>query len=173
LLPRYKVGHLFIGSNDDADDGFASLISSLRKSGTEIHYPISGDRLDFADQCQLDFLPPVDAANNANDNSLGFLFNCFGTSMLSLGDLGSFGEENLVNNHQGRLAAEIFKVSHHGSSSSNSNKLLSEVHPALAIISVGEGNSYGHPSQETIERLYDSGARIWRTDLDGELNILF
>jgi competence protein ComEC len=65
------------------------------------------------------------------------------------------------------LAATVLKVAHHGSRRSSTEPFLERVRPALAVISVGARNSYGHPGAETLERLAAVGARVYRTDRDG------
>ena len=69
----------------------------------------------------------------------------------------------------GKLDAEILKVGHHGSSSSSSPAFLNKVNPEVAIICCGTGNSYGHPHQETLNKLQNIGAEIYRTDLNGNI----
>ncbi len=69
----------------------------------------------------------------------------------------------------GTLDAEILKVGHHGSSTSSATAFLNKVSPEIAIISVGVDNSYGHPADETIQRLQNSGAEVYRTDINGNI----
>lgn len=71
----------------------------------------------------------------------------------------------------GELASEILKVGHHGSTSSTSTAFLSKVKPEVAVICVGTGNTYGHPHQETLTKLKSAGAKIYRTDLNGNIVI--
>ena len=68
---------------------------------------------------------------------------------------------------------DILKVSHHGSRSSVDPRTLTELSPSVAVISVGEGNNYGHPADETTELLSASGAMVLRTDLCGAISIGF
>lgn len=70
---------------------------------------------------------------------------------------------------QGDISAQILKIGHHGSTSSTSPSFLTRVKPKTAIISVGSGNSYGHPATETIMKLQNIGAKIYRTDLNGSI----
>ena len=63
----------------------------------------------------------------------------------------------------------MLKVGHHGSSTSTSNAFLQAVSPAWAVISCGEGNSYGHPHEETLKKLEDAGVSVLRTDLLGDI----
>jgi len=65
------------------------------------------------------------------------------------------------------LAATVLKVAHHGSRSSSTTTFLRAVRPAVAVISVGARNPYGHPDAGVLARLADVGARIYRTDADG------
>jgi competence protein ComEC len=65
----------------------------------------------------------------------------------------------------------ILKVAHHGSRTSSSSKLLETWRPQIAIISCGRGNRFGHPAPEVLKRLQDIGARIFRTDTDGQITI--
>ena len=67
------------------------------------------------------------------------------------------------------LSADVLKVNHHGSETSNSYVFLREVMPTYAIISVGADNSYGHPSDEVLSRLEDAGAIVMRTDQMGTI----
>jgi competence protein ComEC len=61
----------------------------------------------------------------------------------------------------------VLKVAHHGSRTSTTPDFLARVRPRLALVSVGAGNTYGHPSPEVIARLRDSGAEVVRTDAEG------
>ena len=70
----------------------------------------------------------------------------------------------LFHYHREDLAANVLKVGHHGSSSSSSLRFLKVVSPALAVVSVGRNNEYGHPTAEVLLRLSLAGARILRTD---------
>jgi len=67
---------------------------------------------------------------------------------------------------------EVLKVAHHGSKYSTSESLLATTRPKLAVISVGANNRYGHPAPEILERLQAVGAKIRRTDLEGEIELV-
>jgi competence protein ComEC len=69
----------------------------------------------------------------------------------------------------GGLQASVLKVAHHGSRTSSTPELLAATRPAVAVISVGSRNPYGHPDATVLERLQSAGARLYRTDRDGAL----
>ena len=62
------------------------------------------------------------------------------------------------------LKADVLKIAHHGSAFSSTMEFLNNVQPKFAVISVGKGNTYGHPTEEVLERLRDIGALVLRTD---------
>lgn len=68
---------------------------------------------------------------------------------------------------------DVLKVGHHGSDTSSSDAFLRAITPSIAVISVGEGNSYGHPSPFVLGRLSAVGSRVSRTDRDGTIRVDF
>jgi competence protein ComEC len=68
------------------------------------------------------------------------------------------------------LRAEVLKVPHHGSRYT-AERFLRAVRPRVAMISVGAGNSYGHPSRQVVDELASSGTRVLRTDRDGDVAV--
>ena len=67
---------------------------------------------------------------------------------------------------------DVLKVGHHGSNTSSSKKFLEQIKPEVALISVGQGNTYGHPTQATLKRLSNIGAKIYRTDENGTILLI-
>lgn len=90
-------------------------------------------------------------------------------SLLFTGDINSGRDRYLRSVGE----CDVLKVAHHGSKYSSSLKFLQEVKPKLAVISVGGGNSYGHPHQETLQRLASVGSKVLRTDELGAIKLVF
>ena len=67
---------------------------------------------------------------------------------------------------------DVLKVGHHGSNTSSSKNFLEQIKPEVALISVGQGNTYGHPTQATLKRLSNIGAKIYRTDENGTILLI-
>ncbi len=92
------------------------------------------------------------------------------TSFLLTGDAEERAEEEMLARYKkGELDCDFFKAAHHGSSGSNTAAFLAAVSPDMVAVSCGEGNKYGHPHAEAMERFDEIGATTWRTDLDGDL----
>jgi hypothetical protein len=87
--------------------------------------------------------------------------------VLLSGDATSESEASMISDALMQLNSDVLKVGHHGSSTSTSSAFLAAVTPKDAVISVGAGNTYGHPTQETLDRLAAAGATLYRTDQDG------
>ena len=86
---------------------------------------------------------------------------------LLVGDAERAEEDWLLEQHRDELHADVLKVGHHGSSTSSSDAFLEAVHPDVALISVGAGNKYGHPSSDVLRALSRVGAEVIRTDQTG------
>ncbi|PYN59312.1 MAG: DNA internalization-related competence protein ComEC/Rec2 [Candidatus Rokuibacteriota bacterium] len=106
------------------------------------------------------------AGSRRNDDALVFRVDYGAVSFLLTSDIGAEVESRLIR-AQAPLAVTVLKVAHHGARTSSTPPFLEKVKPALAVISVGRRNPYGHPSPDTLARLAATGARIYRTDRDG------
>ena len=106
------------------------------------------------------------AGSRRNDDALVFRVDYGAVSFLLTSDISAEVESRLIR-AQAPLAVTVLKVAHHGARTSSTPPFLEKVKPALAVISVGRRNPYGHPSPDTLARLAATGARIYRTDRDG------
>lgn len=105
------------------------------------------------------------------------------TEFLLMGDAEKEVEEELIANYChpeldsgdsedcSQLSSDILKLGHHGSSSSSSEEFLEVVDPDLAVIQVGQGNSFGHPHNIILDRLRRQEIEVLRNDLDGRISI--
>ncbi|MBR4086948.1 MAG: MBL fold metallo-hydrolase, partial [Clostridia bacterium] len=115
---------------------------------------------------QIDVLSDGKDYSNANDASVVLKVSCGETSLLLTGDISQSVEADLVASEKD-LDVDILKVGHHGSATSSSAAFLDATSPKVAVISVGAGNSYGHPTQAALNRLSAVCANIYRTDRAG------
>ena len=113
----------------------------------------------------LQILTGQESWKNVNDYSVISRLDCGDIEFLFTGDAETPAELNL----KGDISAEILKVGHHGSKSSTSPGFLFRVNPEVAVISVGAGNTYGHPAAETLDKLQAAAVKIYRTDLNGNI----
>ncbi len=115
--------------------------------------------------------PPQERiGDDMNTNSIVLRISYGTVNLLYTGDATTAAEESMVGAGY-PLDAQVLKVGHHGSSGASSAAFLSRVNPEVAVISLGEGNDYGHPHRETLERLKTAGPRVYRTDTDGTIRV--
>ena len=111
-----------------------------------------------------------DIHNSGNESSLCVLFQSANCDILITGDRSAFGERLLM--HEYALPKlDVLVVGHHGAGNAASAELLETTDPNIAVISVGKNNTYGHPAQETLDRLLAAGCQIYRTDMNGTIII--
>lgn len=129
------------------------------------------DRSLHVDGVELSFLWPavdvLDAPADANDISVVLRVRYGAFTALLTGDAPASVEAALVARYGGSLRAQLLKAGHHGSFTSTSEGFLDAVRPALAVLSLGRRNEYGHPSPEVVDRLERRGVEVARTDEDG------
>ena len=106
--------------------------------------------------------------DNENDNSNIIYFKYNNYSFLFTGDISSNTEEDIISNYNINNI-DFLKVSHHGSNTSSCDKFIKSINPKYSLISVGKNNKYGHPDKIVLDTL--SNSKIYRTDLDGSINI--
>jgi len=120
---------------------------------------------------------PGAADGGDNDNSLVIAAEAFGRRLLLTGDIEAPAERALVRSAvysaEGALRCDVLKVAHHGSRTSTGKRFLDAAAPRIALISAGEHNPYGHPAVEVLDRLRARGVRVYRTDRDGMVVVVF
>jgi competence protein ComEC len=168
LHPAYYFDAAFAG---DADAYRESLLRA-RQAGAAWRRVHPGDSL-VVDGVLLQFLGPDSSwtagLSDPNLASTIVLVRMGNVRMLLVGDAERPEEDWLVAHYGDSLRADVLKVGHHGSSTSSSAPFLDEVRPRIALVSVGAGNSYGHPSAAVMATLAGRGAQVLRTDRLGTI----
>lgn len=144
-----------------------ALQHEKRASGCSYH-KADGQRISLAANVALTVLGPVGPMDSINNSSIVARLDFGQSSFLFMGDA-LYEAETALLDRGVRLAADVLKVSRHGSYTSTSVKFLDAVDPAFAVISAGADNPYGHPHDQTLVRLGRVGAAIHRTDQDGHV----
>ena len=176
VLQNFRVSRLLLG-RETAAPAFAKL----KRLAADLHIPVEHERRTASflwDGVQMDVLWPEIAQEEVaplakNNDSLVVRLQYHDRTILLPGDAEKQVEyEMLAENDPAFLHADVLKVAHHGSKNSTMPELLNVVAPQISIISAGEVNPYGHPSPELLQRLEESGTRIYRTDQDGAVRVL-
>ncbi len=141
---------------------FDAILRYAEAQGTLMIVPDEGDVFSFGD-AEVTILHCWPDAWDPNNMSIVLRIDYGETSFLFTGDAEDMSEYMMIDAMM-PLNADVLKVAHHGSRYSSTQEFLDAVNPKYAIISCGEGNSYGHPHEETLERLQNQNSIILRTD---------
>ena len=149
---------------------FEDVLDSIERKGISITVPNAGDTYTLG-EAKLEILSPAkDYSDNLNNWSIVIRLIYGEKSFLFMGDAETEVEKDILKNGY-NVSSNVLKVGHHGSTTSSSSDFLSEVMPEIAIIQCGAGNDYGHPHNQTLEKLDKIGANILRTDENGTIKL--
>ena len=162
-----SVGTAYCPVTTGTTETFQSFVKYLAQRGKQITVPPAGETFALGG-AQVQILGPLHSAEDSNDNSIVLKVSFGATSFLFTGDAERAEEQDLLNAGV-NLQSTVLKVGHHGSDTSTSYPFLRAVAPQYAVISVGAGNSYGHPTEAVLSRLRDAGVTTFRTDMQGEI----
>ena len=162
-----SVGTAYCPVTTGTTETFQSFVKYLAKRDRRITVPTAGETFALGG-AQVQILGPLHSAEDSNDNSIVLKVSFGATSFLFTGDAERAEEQDLLNAGV-NLQSTVLKVGHHGSDTSTSYPFLRAVAPQYAVISVGAGNSYGHPTEAVLSRLRDAGVTTFRTDMQGEI----
>lgn len=162
-----SVGTAYCPVTTGTTETFQSFVKYLAQQGKQITVPTAGETFALGG-AQVQILGPLHSAEDSNDNSIVLKVSFGATSFLFTGDAERAEEQDLLNAGV-NLQSTVLKVGHHGSDTSTSYPFLRAVAPQYAVISVGAGNSYGHPTEAVLSRLRDAGVTTFRSDMQGEI----
>jgi competence protein ComEC len=182
LLPRYRVGVFADNGMGSDGSGFTAYREQARRSGVPVVRLGSGDGFAIGRARARVVWPPTgsvpdtapESGREVNDTSLVLDVRIGAQRIVLTGDLEEDRDQQLLD-ALGPVdrGVDLLKVAHHGSATASSQALLRVLRPHLAVVSVGVGNPYGHPSTATLARLEEVGAQVLRTDLDGTISLSF
>lgn len=169
VISGFEVGEVLTSPYPGDRKVYEVFVDTCEECGVNVSAPEMGESF-FLGEASFNFIGPLEDYDDLNANSLVMRLEYGQTSFLFTGDTTARAEKDLCNEGV-KLKCDVLKVAHHGSSGSSCYRFLYEAQPSIAVISCGKDNSYGHPHEETVSRLVDCDARIYRTDTDGSVII--
>jgi competence protein ComEC len=173
VVERLTVRGMLDGGYFDNAASYHALRETVKHHRLPIYIARRGQTIDIGGGARLEILHPADrpilgTASPTNDNSIVLRLVYGKARVLLTGDAAMAAEDSMCASGQA-LTADILKAGHHGSGHSTSAAFLERVQPAVAIISCGKNNTYGHPAREVMERLEAHHVQVFRTDRDGAI----
>lgn len=172
VLENYKVDNILWTGIEKEGEKFETWKRMIGEEGANIYYANKGDVITMGDVA-LEILSPEESLKGkefkeSNDTAVVSKLNYKNSSFLFTGDISSKVEKKLIDDD---INSDVLKVAHHGSKYSSSQDFLKTVSPLIAVIQVGK-NSYGHPTEEVLTRISNSGIKILRNDTNGNIKIV-
>lgn len=166
VINNFDIGQIYMPKIETTTKTFEDVLDAIENKNLTITAPNKGDKIELGQAVGEFMTEPILDKDNLNVSSLVLRLEFGNTSYLFMGDAEEENEETIS-----WTKTDVLKVGHHGSSTSSSESFLEQVQPKYAIIMAGKNNSYGLPTQETIDKLNNIGCEIYRTDEDGTIRM--
>ena len=166
VINTFDVGSIYMPKATSTSKTYLDLLTTISDKGLKVKNAKSGVVVLDENDLKLEFIAPnSDSYSELNNYSAVLKLTYLDNKFLFMGDAETLSEDEVTCD----VDADVIKVGHHGSDSSSSLEFVKKASPEYAIIMVGEGNSYNHPYQSIIDRYLGVGAKVLRTDLDGNI----
>ncbi|WP_018305495.1 ComEC/Rec2 family competence protein [Desulfitobacterium hafniense] len=167
VLNAFAVDKFYMPNATHTSQTFEDMINAANASGAKKIQVKAGLVMDVPGITGT-FLAPVSSSyDDLNNHSAVLKITHGSTSFLLTGDAENISENEMLRN--GNLQSTLLKVGHHRSDSSTTAAFLKAVSPKFAVISVGQENTYGHPTDAVLSRLVNAGVQVYRTDQAGTI----
>lgn len=169
IVYKYNCEKVIMPDYEKDTKTYQELVDVIHDKNMKITYPVVGEQYALGEAKFTIIAPNSNSyGGNANDYSVAILLEYGKNRFLFTGDAEEASETEMLSNGI-ELSADVYKVAHHGSRSASTQEFLNAVRPKYAVISCGEGNSYGHPHAEVLNRLRSMGVEVFRTDEQGSI----
>ncbi len=149
---------------------FENVLDAIADKGLKITKPAVGDEYRLGSSAFIIIAPNSPEYDNLNNYSVGIKLTNGKNTFIFTGDAEKYSEKEMLRNGID-LNADVLKLGHHGSSTSNSKDFLDAVSPDIGIVSAGKDNQYGHPHVEILDAMKERNIKLFRTDTQGTVII--
>lgn len=160
VISAFDIGTIYLPDAITTTTTFVDVLDAMEAKQMNYTVPKIGDTLTLG-EAQIQIIYTGTDTSDLNNTSIVLKLSFGNTSFLFTGDATEKTEKQILNQD---IHADVLKVGHHGSKYSSTKEFLDKVQPTYAIISVGEGNSYGHPADTTLDKLQKRNIKVFRTD---------
>lgn len=167
ILYKFDCDTIFMTGEEKDTNTYRDVVDTMEGKGYKRTMPVPGQQYSLGDAL-FTIVGPVATGSDSNNNSISLVLEHGENRFLFTGDAEEEEEADMLESGIS-LDVDLYKTGHHGSRTSSSEKLLEAASPLYAVISCGEGNSYGHPHAETLNHLRSMGVKVYRTDEQGSI----
>jgi competence protein ComEC len=167
VIRTFDIEKVYMPRVSHTSKTYENVLLAIKSKGLRISSAKAGVTILDQNGLKANFIAPCSSSyDNLNNYSAVIKIQYGNTSFLLTGDAEAESEQQMLVSGT-NLKADVLKVGHHGSNSSTTSSFIKAVSPKYAVISCGAGNQYGHPHQEVLSRLANTGVKTYRADTDG------
>jgi beta-lactamase superfamily II metal-dependent hydrolase len=169
VINNFDIKNVIMPKKATTTKTFEDVVTAIENKNLSITLPKVGDKYTVG-EAEFTILSPLkeDYGSNLNNYSVGILLTHGENKFIFTGDSEKEAEKDIVNTKI-NIDADLMKMGHHGSTTSNSKEFLDKILPEIGVITCGVDNSYGHPHQEILDTLTKRNVKTYRTDLQGNI----
>ncbi len=167
VLYNFDCKNVILSKKEKDTRTYDDVITTCKQKNYKIQYPAKGTQYILGDAKIIIISDNTKTYSSSNDSSVCVLIIHGDNRFLFTGDCEELAENDLLKSGIDFSNIDLYKVAHHGSKTSSSDDFFDLVNPKYAVISCGEGNSYGHPHAATINKLLFGKVETYRTDEQG------
>ena len=168
IVENFTIGKIYLPYNKTTTTKYYErLLNAVKAKNLKLTKAEIGETFLIGEaNCEIKFVDNTEP-KEPNNASIVLQVSYQNHQYLFMGDA-----EKDVEKQRNWEDVDVLKVGHHGSNTSSSKEFLNQVKPEIAIIPVGEGNSYELPKPEILQRYEQMGSKIYRTDIDGTIHMI-
>ena len=159
VVKNFNIENVFVSNGSAETKSYRDFINALANKGLSPSVPLENNKF-YLEDSYFEVLN-TNGGDTTNEQSLVLVYTNGNDKVLFTGDAEEGTEKEILPKLE---KVDLLKVAHHGSRSSSSQEFLDKVNPEYAVLLVGKGNSYGHPHQETMNKLKKMGVKVHRSD---------
>lgn len=167
IITKFGIGQLFLSNYEKDNKTTQKVRDAMQYKGLTASDCQVGDTYTLGN-ASFTILAPVKEYADSNNASIALMVQNGNNRFLFTGDCEAEAEADLIASGAD-LSADVYLAGHHGSDTASSQEFMDAVSPTYAVISCGEGNSYGHPHAEVLNRFRSMGIQVFRTDEQGSV----
>jgi len=174
VIEAFDVGIILMAPMPEGSEPtsatYKNLLEAIKNKGLKITKATVGGKY-MLGNAEIELIGPQGDYKDPNNQSIVMKLTYGETKFLFMGDAEAKAESAILAANT-NISANFIKIGHHGSKSSSQEKFIEKVKPDIAVMTCGEGNSYGHPSKETVDLLEKMNIKYYRSDLNGNIVVL-
>lgn len=168
IINSFDIGNIYMPKAVSTSKTYENLLNTISQKGLKITTARAGVNIVSESNLNINIIAPNREYSDLNNSSTVVKITYGNRKFLFMGDAETKSENDIISD----VSADVIKVGHHGSDTSSGQSFVNKVNPKYAIIMVGNNNQYNHPYQIIIDRWINSGAKVYRTDINGNIIVI-